>query len=104
MNKYFVGFLFLLLIVAIFIYFTPSVFRQIISNVGLKIQNIFSDFLSYESKDDLQQSVDQGKMQLFEKLKTRGEESIGEIQEEAPKIWSKLSGLLEKGKKTIDDL
>ena len=104
MNKYFVGFLFLLLIVAIFIYITPSSFRQIIPSVGLKIKNIFSDFLNYESKDDLLQNVDQGKMQLFEKLKIRGEESIREIQEETPKIWSKLSGLLEKGKETIDDL
>jgi len=43
-------------------------------------------------------------MQLFEKLKIRGEESIREIQEEAPNIWNKLSGFLEKGKETINDL
>ena len=104
MNKYFVGFLLLLLIVAIFIYITPSGFRQIISNAGLKIQKIFSNFLNDKSEDDLRQSADQGKIQLFEKLKIRGEESIREIREEAPKIWSKLSGLLEKGKETIDDL
>ena len=86
-----------------FIYITPSGFRQIISSVGLKIQKIFSNFLNYESEDDLRQSVDREKIQLFEKLKIRGEESIREIREEAPKIWSKISELLERGKKIIDD-
>jgi len=103
MNKYFMGLLFLLLIIVVFIYIIPSSFRQTISSAGLKIQKIFSDFLNYESKDDLRQSVDQGKMQLLEKIKVRGKESIGEIQEEAPKIWSKISGLFEKGKEIIDD-
>ena len=51
----------------------------------------------------MRQSVDRGKMQLFEKIKVRGKESIDEIQEEAPKIWSKISRLFEKGKEIIDD-